>query len=300
MLDDVRQNPDLAGAAKKLLLLADVRGELPTPVGRLIEAAGLHEPEESLLSDHCIEQAPRHLLAIMQSVAGKVLALLDRREKEVHISPTVASKAAFKRLHEVGHHIVPWQSALAYADNSLTLSPDTEMLFELEASHVAAELLFQQTLLQDQARSRRVRAQTVHQLADAFGATIHSTFRRYVETHDKAVAGVVLPRHPLCIAPLCFQRRETFCSGRWRAQFHDTRQWPANIETGPFAAVAARAAAVAALLDADCYEDPIREIVPWPDLNGEVRAMRIEVFTNTYHIFVLFTPSRTPLLRLPS
>ncbi|TDB38235.1 MAG: hypothetical protein D9V44_09430 [Actinobacteria bacterium] len=233
---------------------------------------------------------------VMRGISGKVLALLDRREKEVHIRPEHASNGAFKRLHEVGHHIIPCQSDLAYADDYFTLSPETSALFELQANHVAAELLFQGTLLQEQAASRRLRAKSVLELSATFGATIHSTFRRLVETNAKPVAGVVLNRQPSCIAPLSFERREAFSSVLWRSRYHDPHNWPQWFDSGPFEAVVPHVAAVSTLLESGSYKDPIRTRIPWPDLNGEIRAMRIEVFTNTYHIFVLFAPSRAVLL----
>lgn len=292
MLDSVRNDSRLASAAEKLLLLADVRGQLPTPVGQLIVAAGLVEPAESLLSDACIDQAPGYIAKKMRAVKGKVLALLDRQEREVHIRPDVSVNGPFKRLHEVGHHILPWQNDLAYVDDYYTLSPEVSARFELEASRVAAELLFQGDLLREHAATRRIRAKTVHDLSDDFGATIHSTFRRYIETHRKAVAGVVLERQPLCSTPPCFERQEAFSSDIWLTQFHDPRHWPFRLGTGPFAAISSSANDVASLLDAGAYMGPMRDTVEWPDLNGELHSMRIEAFTNTYRLFVMLHPVR--------
>lgn len=298
MLDEIRSDASLLETAERLLLVADVRGLLPTPVRRIVEAAGLTEPPESLLSDDCVDQAPDYLAEKMRGLTGKILALLDRREREVHVRPDISPYGAFKRLHEVGHHIVPWQADLAYADDRFTLSVEANARFELEASQVAAELLFQRTLLENQAASRRLRVRTVLDLADTFGASIHSTFRRYVETHYKSVAGVVLARTPVCTTPPCFQRQEGFCSRAWLTGYHDPRSWPFELETGPFLAVSIQAAVVSTMLDAGTFRDPVQTHIEWPDLNGELHSMQLEVFTNSYNLFAMIRPLRLKLPRL--
>lgn len=292
MLEEVTSNTELVGAAGRLLLLADVREELPTPVDTLVQAAGLVEPNESLLSDRLLDQAPGHLKAIMSVLGDKIIALLDRQEREIHIRPGADASGAFKRLHEVGHHIIPWQRDLAYADSNYTLSWETNALFELEASRVAAELLFQQDLFTRHAASRRVSARSVHALSEDFGASIHSTFRRYVETHARPVAGVVLRTTANLTGANCHVRQEAFCSGAWRMRFLSPRDWPHLLETGPYTAIAPHVTAVAEQLERGTYFQPLKEKIEWPDLNGELHPIRIDVFTNTYRLFVMLHPAR--------
>lgn len=298
MLEEVRNNGELAGAAKKLLLLADVREELPTPVDRIVQAAGLAEPAESLLSDEAISQAPAHLMEKMRGLVGRVMAVLDRQEHEIHIRPEHATTGAFKRLHEVGHHIIPWQADLAYADDNFSLSAEANALFELEASHVAADLLFQQSLLAQHSASHRTRAKTVIDLSQRFGATIHSTFRRYVESHHRPVAGVVLKVDPVATAPVCFERQEAFCSIPWLGRFSNPRTWPLQLDGVPYAALSLIAADMVELLSLGQAEERVGTRLEWPDLNGELRPMRAEAFTNTYRVFLILTPSKRPILRV--
>lgn len=292
MPDDLRRDERLLGVAERLLLDADAIGVFPTPVARLIEVAGLSEPERSLLSDECIESAPEHLAIKMRGVKDKVLAILDRCEAEVHLRPDISTNAAaaFKRLHEVGHHIIPWQAELAYADDRYTLSHEANALFELEASQVSAELLFQRNTLRQCAASSRIRASEVISLSSAFGASIHATFRRYVETHHKALAGVVLGLEPVCVAPPCFRRQEAFCSERWGARFQDPRDWPWDLDTGPLSVLSTKAAIVGTMVATGVYHDPVTYRMQWPDLNGELTRVRVEIFTNHYSLFVMLHP----------
>jgi len=58
--------------------------------------------------------------------------MLDRRERAVYVHPEIqlAGRVNFQTLHEVAHDILPWQSALAYADDDLRLSWSTRIKFE--------------------------------------------------------------------------------------------------------------------------------------------------------------------------
>src|SRR4051812_28326881 len=97
---------------EQLLRKAAVKGHLPTPVDEIIAAAGLTEPRHSLLSNFVLAQAPEHLRRAARKVSFKIRALLDRREREIHVDPTIhhRGRIAFKKLHEVTHEILPWQS----------------------------------------------------------------------------------------------------------------------------------------------------------------------------------------------
>src|SRR5665811_2355109 len=110
---------EIAETAEGLLRRADALGRLPTPVDDLVAAARLTEPEESLLSTSVLQSAPAHLRDAMARLTGRVRGLVDRRALEVHLSPEITHEARrnFIRLHEIGHHILPWQHDLGYADD---------------------------------------------------------------------------------------------------------------------------------------------------------------------------------------
>jgi hypothetical protein len=116
----------------------------------------------------------------------------------VHVNPAtdLAGQQAFKRLHETSHDLFTWQHVDdgrdGFADDLWTLSPKTQILFEREANQGAAELLFQRERFAAVGSDYAVSGGAVIELAERFGSSIHAAFRRYVETHRGAVAGVVL------------------------------------------------------------------------------------------------------------
>src|SRR5438132_933526 len=136
MLADLPSADGIAKAADRLLRSASAYGRFPTPVSDLIEAAGLTEPSESLLSPQIIRTAPAHIRKALAFVSVKVRALLDRKTREIHLQPLVehSGQRAFKKLHEVGHDILPWQHELVYLDGDAQLSWSTKQLFEREAN----------------------------------------------------------------------------------------------------------------------------------------------------------------------
>jgi hypothetical protein len=195
------------------------------------------------LSASSIAQAPAHLRGILSRMSGKVHAVLDRRTREVHINPAtdLAGQQAFKRLHETSHDLFTWQHLddghNGFADDQWTLSPKTQILFEREANQGAAELLFQRDRFARIASDYAVSSGAVIELAERFGSSIHAAFRRYVETHRGAVAGVVLATGPCEREPLAFARKEAICSDSWRQRFEDPAVWPRVLRIDPFAFV---------------------------------------------------------------
>jgi hypothetical protein len=173
-------------SADELLQLAGAKGRLPTPVGDIIQAAGLRIAINSYLDagDH-LHEAPEAVQSAASALRGKVRAIFDRPRGEIHLSPTVTQpgRRAFVLLHEVCHGWLPWYAALASADDHVTLSPRAASREERECNLGASELLFQGQLLTQLASGHVVGLVAVQQLARMFGASIHATFRRYVETH---------------------------------------------------------------------------------------------------------------------
>jgi len=148
-----------------------------------------------------------------------------RPSDHIPINPATdhVAQKAFKRLHETSHELFPWQhigdGQAGFADDKFTLSPKTTDLFEQEANQGAAELLFQRLRFTEIAADYQIGCATIGELADKFGASKHASFRRYVETHRGAIAGVVLEARPHSKAPLAFRRYEAMCSSGWTQRF---------------------------------------------------------------------------------
>jgi hypothetical protein len=285
VLEDLPSHQDIARLTDRLLRQAGAYGRLPTPVGDILAAAELVEAPQTFLSASSIAEAPAHLRGILSRISGKVHAVLDRRTREVHINPAtdLAGQQAFKRLHETSHDLFAWQHVddgrNGFADDLWTLSPKTHILFEREANQGAAELLFQRDRFATVASDYAVSSGAVIELAERFGSSIHAAFRRYVETHHGAVAGVVLGARPCEREPLGFARKEAICSDAWRTRFEDPAVWPRVLRATPFAFVD-QARACAGL------GSPAGE---WQylDRNNETTALQVEAMSNSYRTFVL-------------
>jgi hypothetical protein len=287
MLGDLEAADEIVHLTDDLLRRAEAYGRFPTPVDDILAAANLKEAPEGFLTWRAIAEAPAHLRAALRSLRGKAHAVLDRREHEVHINPETdrRGQGAFKRLHETAHDLFYWQHVApegeiqGFADDDLTLSPRTNILFEQEANQGAAELLFQRDQFAKAAADYRISFGAVVELHEHFGSSIHAAFRRFVETHERPVAGVVLGAKPSARDPLAYTRREAMCSSSWRERFEDPVCWPRHLEEPCFSFVEqARACAG--------FGDPAgtwRHI----DRANDTVPLNVEAFHNTYSTFVL-------------
>jgi IrrE N-terminal-like domain len=292
VLEELESAGEITRATERLLATADVRGRLPTPVDDLVAAAGLIEPEESILSESMLRRAPKHIRDAVAPFRFKIRALLDRKAREIHVAPGIDHPAQrdFKRLHEVVHDILPSQRKLAYADNHKTLSWMTNLRFEQAANQGAAELLFQRELFRQMAADYQIGLAAVVELAEMFGASIHSAFRRYVETHRTPIMGIVLDPAPLRRFPLAYQRREAVHSMAWAQDFIPPRCWPSVLE-------AARFPFLAAADLTPCGATSPRTEVLWPTLDGEPTRLLVEGFSNSYRLLMLLWRPRREILK---
>jgi hypothetical protein len=293
MLSEVPDGKAIGQAADRLLRKADAYGRWPTPVDDLISAADLVEPDHSMLSNFVLEQAPAHLRGIIRKLGGRVRAVLDRKEREIHVDPSIHNEGriAFHKLHEVSHDILEWQKALGFADDDATLSPGTRKLFEWQANQGAAELLFQRDRFKEVAREYTTGMATVLELGAMVGSSTHAAFRRFVEVQEFAVAGVVMDVSPCQRDPLAYRRHEVICSESWEAQFGGPGAWPSVLRSLPYAFVSSAEAATTSGV-------AIRVNFVLPDLRNEPVTLNADVYCNQYVILVLvWIPRREHLRR---
>ena len=287
MLTDLASGNRIAREVERLLADADARERLPTPVEDIVAAAGLRRGGDEVFDDATLARAPSELRAAIKGLAGKVRAMLDRREREVYVHPEIqlVGRVNFQTLHEVGHDILPWQSALAYADDDFRLSWSTRISFEQEANQAAAELLFQRGLFTRMAADYAIGFAGVIELSEQIGASIHAATRRYAETHRAAVCALVLDPKPVRDEPLAYRRREAVHSPAWAERFMSPTRWPPILgrEEYGFLALAGRALIVS----------PVAGSWTYPDLTGREVTLQFELFSNSYRTFALiWVPQR--------
>lgn len=145
----IRKEPDSAEEldkiAKRLLRATGVGDKLPTPQDDIIDCAELvigGEIDLDDFKDNFFDKLGRAFYSGWKKLKG----ILDVRERTIYIKGDVPeSQMPFLRFHEVAHKVIPWQIEMYeyFGDDNYTLSPDVEDMFELEANHLSAGLLFQ-------------------------------------------------------------------------------------------------------------------------------------------------------------
>jgi hypothetical protein len=279
---DAERPDEISRLTHRLLLDAGALGRLPTPIDDIVAASSLREASESVLSDSVFSRAPQYLRVAIAPFRFKIRALLDRREREIHLDPTIAihGRRNFNRLHEVVHHITPWQTDLVVADDDVDLSAATRRLFEREANEGASLLLFQHDFIRRIAAQHRLEMASVVAIADLFGASIRATLRAFARTHRRPVLAIALEPSPLSRQPLRYRRNEVTASESW-TQRYGPPSLPLVVASPPetwlqLAADLTRPAVIVAGEE--------RRI----DLGGKRRVVKYEGLNTTYQVLVLF------------
>ena len=203
-----------------------------------------------------------------------------RRDQVIQIAPTnSAERERFVTCHEITHAILPWQADLAVlGDNQRTLSRRVTALFEREANQGAAEILFQQDRLARMAQDYPVAISTPVVLAECFGASIHATFRRWVESIDAVACGLVLDTK---LIEGRRRRYEQILTSRWHQQL-GPNGFPKEMEAQAFP-FAGRA--------------PLDGAFPIIDANSTPVELRYETLQTPYRRFaLLWLPQRESLV----
>jgi IrrE N-terminal-like domain len=288
MLEDLDSGAQIARLSEQLLRRADAPGRWPTPIDDIVAASELEEVEESPFSLATMKRAPKRLRKAVALInSRKIRAILDRRERTVHVDPAIENQGrrSFLRLHEVGHDLLPWQRELAYAEDDGTLSPYCKRLGEQEANQTAAELLFQGDRFRSMAAEYRIGIAAVGELAEEVGSSMRATLRRYSESHRGAVCGIVLQRSPSAVDPITYRRHEVCQSRAWTKRFGSS--WPRLLSRDAFPFLAA-------------IDDPLVGHSPelsWPDLDSQAVRIMTEVSCSRYGILLLLWVPRRELLK---
>jgi Zn-dependent peptidase ImmA (M78 family) len=290
VLDDLDSGKDIARHTERLLREAEALGRFPTPVEDIISAANLKQDDDPLFADSILAKAPAALAAKVRQLRGRAAAALDRQERVIYVDDGVDhdGRRRFKQLHEVTHDILPWQADTAYADTNASLSWRTRVGFEQEANQGGAELLFQRTRFEEIAGEYELGFGAVLDLANRFGASYHAAFRRYVETHRIPMAGVVLERSPCEASGTAYRRKEAVNSRSWVRRHEPVCGWPTVLRAVPYSFVDG----IKTLGD-----QPLRSSLTYADLKNEQSTLQVEMWSNTYNVFVLLWLPRRERLR---
>lgn len=277
-------------ATERLLRLAEVGDQLPTPVEDLIAAAGLSRGDDDLFHDATIDAAPAYLRSTIRALRGKVHAVLDRRRRKVFVDPNIThdGRRRFRALHEVGHAILPSQNAEAHADDNNTLSWLTKIEWERDANQAGSELIFHRERFTKMANEYEVGLASVTELADRFGASIQASLRRYAEFHRLSVAAVALDVSPCGAEHEAYRRYEAICSPSWEQSFERPDQWPRVLDATVFPWVTGASRARLALME---WEGR------WIDRDNAPVPLRAEIMSTGFRLLLLLWRPRREVLK---
>ena len=185
--------------ARRLLDRADAWDRYPVPVDDILSAAKVRlAPTSAFDPDAIVSYLKGKATAArgrIKSAMSKVFGLYDADEAVIHIdSSVVKAKQTFLKLHETGHHDIPWHRKIFrfFQDCEKTLAPDVADQFEREANNFARFLLFKGTTFAEHAADCPLGIKTPMKLAKTFGASIYAAAREFARTNAKACVVFVL------------------------------------------------------------------------------------------------------------
>lgn len=273
--------------AVRALTTADAFGVFPTPVNQVMEAAKVTVATENIFNEGLIQKFRKKLGGTLKRALTKVLGILDIGSRIIYIDKSLLIvKQTFLKLHETAHSILPWQRTLysAIEDCELTIKPDIADEFDREANAFATEVLFQCGTFKTEAADHSFNIKTPLQLSKKYGASIYSTIRRYVKTHHRACAVLVLNKPELVEGPgfISSLRRVEVSDEfvRIMGPIHWPEQFSPDDTIGSIIPIAGRK-----------MSRP-RPIV-LKDANGNEHECIAEAFTQTYQVFVLICHSES-------
>ncbi len=293
----IDSSDELDKLTDQLLRKAGVLRKFPTAVDEIVAAQhlALSDPDHSPLAPGMLALAPLTLQEKFASVQFKILAALDRSERVVHINPDIGNtnRERFGKMHEVGHDLCSWQD-LSYAlDGRAQLTPTTREIFEQEANYAAGRLLFQGDVFVEVAQTFATGMTTILLLADQFGGSIHAAFHQYVTTHLGRVAGYIMQRSPIYDTqtetyyfPICqelasnqfartYRARKLRGETLWSATYPGLKEAWDQLSSG---------------------KNLGRGEIHLEKHDGKAEMIPIELFSNSYNLFLLLNADRHHLL----
>ncbi len=201
----------------------------PTPIEKIVQHSELYIAGGIDLKSLEKKYKSAHFTEALKSGLSKIRGFLDRREKVIYLDmDQISSRQNFVTLHETGHNVLPWQSkTMEFLDDDETLDHDTQEEFEQEANYFASVTLFQNDRFDNEVKKFELGMPCVMQLSNYFGASVHATFRRYVENSKFRCALLVLKNLSL---------KGEVANGDFRNAFHSESflnnfgsiEWPKN------------------------------------------------------------------------
>lgn len=206
--DDDRRR--IRGHVTALLRRADVFGEIPTPLGQVMEVSRLVAGGEIELEPEIKRTLRRRFGDLVDRALDKLLGAIRFDSREIYLKPDLYwLRRRFVQAHEIGHDLLPWHNQLyAYLDDKARLRAEFHDLYERQANQAAIELLAQGDRLREEGDGSVITIEGIDRLGDRFQISIQATARYVVEESKQPVAlaiayrgsatGILTPAHLYC------------------------------------------------------------------------------------------------------
>lgn len=227
---DFHTKQEIEKIAYELLKSSKALDKFPTPVDDIIAHADLLVEMGVDLSKIETGFLTRFNFNFSK-ILSKVRGILDRKEKKIYLDLSQpVTRKNFVKLHEAGHHLLPWQKqTFDCLDNKQTLSQDVQEQFEAEANYFASVVLFQHDRFHQQMSKLDLSIGAPIALAKTFGASNHATMRKFVETSTKRCALLVLEKPDFAVKSGIYTARDYFQSEKFTSSFGEIT-WPEQFE----------------------------------------------------------------------
>jgi hypothetical protein len=277
--DTIDGAQEIEKIARNVLIGSKAWGKFPTPVDQIVSYAELQVASGVDLSQVEPSFFTKKLHSLKRALS-KVLAAVDLREKTIYLDLSQRQeRQSFNKLHETGHKALIWQrDTYIHLDDEITLDPDTDELFERQASWFASDALFQLERFEDEAARLPLTIKSPIALAKTFGGSRHASLRRYVAKSKKRCALLVLEK-PMMNGEFSAEVRNYFQSPSFTTEF-GLLEWPSKCGLD-FQFIKE------AKFGAKFHE---KGQITLAVANGEFVAFGYHYFNNTYNIFVLLLP----------
>jgi hypothetical protein len=187
-LPGIEEDGEVQALAEAALAKAGVAGEVPTPLDRVAEAAGVvRTVDVSQLPAKVRRQPPR----VLSRILGAYFFNSDTAFVDSSLTP---GRRRFVYAHEVAHRLIPWHARAFCLDDDRRLFGDTEEILEAEANVAASHLLFQGHRFFERAAALPPGVKGAVRLARQHGASYHATLRYYVRHNPAPMALLVAGR----------------------------------------------------------------------------------------------------------
>ena len=273
---ELQSEKDIEKISYEILKNSKSLDVFPTPIDKIVSYAELTVNSGIDLSKIHASYLSKASDVLKQAI-DKVQGILVWKEKQIYLDlSTHESKRKFVKLHEVGHNVLTWQQKIyeVFGDDELTLDASTREEFEVEANYFASATLFQQDRFLSEMDKYGLEIEVALQLSKHFGASVHSTLRRYVEYSKKRCALFVLKDCTNCGAKL----RDKFQSKSFTKTFGELSIPPEIDRMYPF-------------IQDYCHKLKLKKdgLVSLLTKNGSV-DFSYHFFNNTYNAFVFLFP----------